>query len=130
VPDEALQRAPKAHFVVREVHTHAGLRKRDERDLIERRETVDKAGRCVEDWAERPEKAWHLRWREVITGELVVDTVPGTHGDLVGTESSAALARIIRRTVDRITNVALVAPCMLAPAFAGSSYAASAGAVL
>ena len=83
-----------------------------------------------EDWAERPEKAWHLRWREVITGELVVDTVPGTHGDLVGTESSAALARIIRRTVDRITNVALVAPCMLAPAFAGSSYAASAGAVL
>ena len=36
-----------------------------------------------QDWADRPEKDWHLRWEELITGRLVVETVPGTHGDLV-----------------------------------------------
>jgi amino acid adenylation domain-containing protein len=73
-----------------------------------------------EDWAARPEKAWHVRWDELITGGLELDTVPGTHGDLSETESSASVARIIRRTVDRATNVALVAPLVLGTAIVGS----------
>jgi thioesterase domain-containing protein len=73
-----------------------------------------------EDWAARPEKAWHVRWDELITGGLDLDTVPGTHGDLSETESSAGVARIIRRTVDRATNVALVAPLVLGTAIVGS----------
>ena len=79
-----------------------------------------------QDWADRPEKDWHLRWEEFVTGRLVVDTVPGTHGDLVENASSAALADRIRTAVDRVTRVALVAPCVVAPAMAGWSLATSA----
>jgi thioesterase domain-containing protein len=79
-----------------------------------------------QDWADRPEKDWHLRWEELVTGRLVVDTVPGTHGELVENASSAALADRIRTAVDRVTHVALVAPCMVAPAMSGWSLATSA----
>ena len=60
MPDEALQRAAQAHLVVREVHAHAGVRKCDERDLIEWSKTVEKAGRRIEDRTERPWPDAHL----------------------------------------------------------------------
>ena len=31
-----------------------------------------------EDWARRHDKDWHLQWQDLITGELVLDTVDGT----------------------------------------------------
>ena len=68
-----------------------------------------------QDWADRPDKDWHLRWEELVTGRLVVDTVPGTHGELVENASSAALADRIRSAVDRVASLAIIVPCFIGP---------------
>ena len=54
-----------------------------------------------EDWARRRDKDWHLQWRNLITGALILDTVDGTHGDLVTDTTAASLAKKIRAAVDR-----------------------------
>ena len=54
-----------------------------------------------EDWAGRRDKDWHLQWQNLITGELILDTVDGTHGDLVADTTAAILAKKIRAAVDR-----------------------------
>jgi thioesterase domain-containing protein len=54
-----------------------------------------------EDWAGRRDKDWHLQWQNLITGELILDTVDGTHGELVTDTTSRLLAKKIRAAVDR-----------------------------
>ena len=56
-----------------------------------------------EDWARRRDKDWHLQWRNLITGTLILDTVDGTHGDLVTDTTAASLAEKIRAAVDGST---------------------------
>ncbi|MGE3326781.1 MAG: amino acid adenylation domain-containing protein, partial [Acidimicrobiia bacterium] len=48
-----------------------------------------------EEWASFPERDWHLRWSEMITGDLNVSIVPGSHAQLVESPNSEALARLI-----------------------------------
>jgi thioesterase domain-containing protein len=54
-----------------------------------------------EDWARREDKDWHLQWQDLITGELVLDTIEGSHGDLVANTTASALADKIRSAIDR-----------------------------
>ena len=53
-----------------------------------------------EDWARRRDKDWHLQWQNLITGELILNTVYGTHGDLVADTTAAILAEKIRAALD------------------------------
>ena len=73
------------------------------------------------EWAGLPDKDWHLRWDELIQGELWVDTVPGTHSGLVETKTAAALAVKIRSAIDRSSHGILAVATALAPAIAGWS---------
>jgi thioesterase domain-containing protein len=72
-----------------------------------------------EDWARRRDKDWHLQWQELITGELIVDTVEGSHGDLVANTTASELALKIRAAVDRSASWLWLLPVVLAPALAG-----------
>jgi amino acid adenylation domain-containing protein len=55
----------------------------------------------TEDWARRPDKNWHLQWQDLITGELIVDSIVGRHGDLTANTHASELAFKIRAAVDR-----------------------------
>jgi thioesterase domain-containing protein len=68
-------------------HYHAGILDGDAL-LLRSRESVMLA-----------DKDWHLRWSELITGELAVDVVPGGHAALVENANSADLAAALRRAL-------------------------------
>jgi len=72
-----------------------------------------------EDWARRHDKDWHLQWQNLITGELILDTVDGSHGDLVSDSTASVLADKIRTAVDRSACWLWLLPLVLAPALTG-----------
>jgi amino acid adenylation domain-containing protein len=48
------------------------------------------------EWDDLPENDWHLRWKDLISGDLNVETVPGTHAGLVEVANSSELAERIK----------------------------------
>jgi thioesterase domain-containing protein len=72
-----------------------------------------------EDWARRHDKDWHLQWHNLVAGELILDTVDGSHGDLVADTTAAILAEKIRAAVDRSATWLWLLPLVLAPALTG-----------
>lgn len=58
-----------------------------------------------DEWHTDPDNDWHLRWGDLIDGELAVVSVPGTHHGLVEISSSIELATALRFAIDdrRIT---------------------------
>lgn len=57
-----------------------------------------------------PDTAWHLRWQELLTGELWVEVVPGGHAALVEKATSADLAATIKAILCRAGVFAAVLP--------------------
>ena len=45
------------------------------------------------------DKDWHLRWADVITGDLRVEIVPGTHAALLQDEHAEAMAELITKAL-------------------------------
>ncbi len=54
-----------------------------------------------QEWAKLPDKDWHLRWRELITGDLRVETVQGSHAALVENANAAELAATFRSAIEQ-----------------------------
>jgi amino acid adenylation domain-containing protein len=52
-----------------------------------------------EESAQLNDKDWHLRWADVITGELHVEIVPGTHATLLQPGPAAAMADVIAKAL-------------------------------
>ncbi len=50
------------------------------------------------EWAGDPANDWHLHWRDLSTGALTLESVPGTHAGLVELDNAADLAASISRT--------------------------------
>jgi amino acid adenylation domain-containing protein len=77
-------------------YTHAGAHRRYRGGMFDGDLVVIRS----QDWATRADKDWHLRWSEFVTGEVHVDVLHGSHGELVDIASSAELAEKIRSAID------------------------------
>ena len=45
------------------------------------------------------DKNWHMQWSDVITGDLHIEIVPGTHATLLQDENAAAMADLITKAL-------------------------------
>ena len=45
------------------------------------------------------DKDWHLKWADVITGELRVESVPGTHATLVEDANAKVIADLVTKAL-------------------------------
>ena len=57
------------------------------------------------EYYQLPERDWHLRWNELITGDLDVVIVPGTHAGLTQGDGAEMLASTITAAIDAVLGI-------------------------